>query len=191
MEARGSNTDLVKELKQWCCGEGMDETHSLMVLVPAGVEISQIEQTMETIKALGRVRVRGRMFNQRHNLLSVLCECKEAVDSHRVPSEVLPEGETKAWSLVMASGEAEVGNESQGASEPSGIVASDGSAESIIRAVGDLLVKIEKPSGEGSGYRRLRLFSGTLPIPAGEEALDHWLEHARLMVEEVTAKEKR
>ncbi|KAI3373196.1 hypothetical protein L3Q82_006512 [Scortum barcoo] len=65
--------------------------------------------------------------------------------------------------------------------------------ESIIRAVGDLLTKMEKPSGESSSYRRLQLFSGTLPTPAGEEALEHWLEHARLMVEEsdYSAKEKR
>lgn len=41
------------------------------------------------------------------------------------------------------------------------------SAESIIRAVGDLLAKIEKPSGENSSYWRLRLFSGTLLTPAG------------------------
>lgn len=193
METRASNADLVKELKQWCRGEGIDETHSLMLLVPEGVEVSKIEQTMGTIKVLGRVRVRGRIFNPKHNLLSVLCECKEAVDPHRVPSEVLPEGESKAWSLVMVSEEAEVVGESQEASEASGNAAADGSAESIIRAVGDLLAKMEKPSGEGSGYRRLRLFSGTLPTPAGEEALDHWLEHARLMVDEsdCSAKEKR
>lgn len=28
------------------------------------------------------------------------------------------------------------------------------------------------------------MFSGILPIPAGEESLDHWLEQARLMFEE-------
>ncbi|KAJ8375794.1 hypothetical protein SKAU_G00063740 [Synaphobranchus kaupii] len=71
--------------------------------------------------------------------------------------------------------------------------ASSGSAESIIRAVGDMLSKIEKPSGESSSYRRLRMFSGTLPTPAGEEVMEHWLEQARLMVEEsdCSAKEKR
>ncbi|KAK0137369.1 Paraneoplastic antigen Ma1 [Merluccius polli] len=37
------------------------------------------------------------------------------------------------------------------------------------------------------------MFSGTLPTPAGEEALEHWLEQARLMVEEsdCSIKEKR
>lgn len=59
MDTRISDSGLVSELKQWCRGEGLDETHSLMVLVPEGVEVAQIEATMETIKALGRVRVRG------------------------------------------------------------------------------------------------------------------------------------
>ena len=62
--------------------------------------------------------------------------------------------------------------------------ASNSSAESIILAVGDVLSKIGKPSGETSSYRRLRMFSGTLPTPVGEEALEHWLEKAHLMVEE-------
>ncbi|KAI3374517.1 hypothetical protein L3Q82_021004 [Scortum barcoo] len=159
-----------------------------------GFEIAQIEATMETIKALGRVRVRGRNFSQKLNLLTVLCECREKVDSRKVPSEVLPEGKTETWNLVMVSEEADVVEEPQ--CSPEGRVAGatvGGSPESIIRAVGDLLTKMEKPSGESSSYRRLRLFSGALPTPAGEEALEHWLEHARLMVEEsdCSAKEKR
>ncbi|KAK7889282.1 hypothetical protein WMY93_024842 [Mugilogobius chulae] len=55
--------------------------------------------------------------------------------------------------------------------------------ESILLAVGDLLEKTRKPQAEG-GYRRLRLFSGTLPVPPSEEPFDHWLEQAWLMVEE-------
>ncbi|KAL0196751.1 hypothetical protein M9458_005291, partial [Cirrhinus mrigala] len=67
------------------------------------------------------------------------------------------------------------------------------SPEAIIRAVGDLLAKIEKPASEGSSYRRLRIFSGAIPPPPGEESLEHWLEQAYLMVEEsdCSSKEKR
>lgn len=51
-------------------------------------------------------------------------------------------------------------------------------------AVGDLLGKTMKPTNENNAFRRLRMFSGNLPTPAGEESLDHWLEQARLMIEE-------
>ncbi|XP_060754294.1 titin-like [Neoarius graeffei] len=41
--------------------------------------------------------------------------------------------------------------------------------EAILRAVGDLFDKSAKPSAEGGGYCCLRIFSGTVPTPAGEE----------------------
>lgn len=117
-----------------------------MVLFPDGVEIAQIEATMETIKALGRVRVRGRNFNQRLNLLTVLCECREVVDSSRVPPAVMPDGETEVWNLVMVSEDAEVVEEPKGSfAEGDGNATLGGSPESIIRAVGELLARMEKP----------------------------------------------
>lgn len=190
METTSRYTDLVNELKEWCRGEGLEETHSLVVLVPEGIEIAQIEETMETIKALGRVRVRGRIYSQKHGRLAVLCECKEEVDASKIPTEVLPVGGTEGWKIVTATSSTGLGSSVASPTEnpPSG-----SSTESVIRVVGDLLAKMEKPSGENSSYRRLRLFSGTLPTPAGEEAFEHWLEHARLMVEEsdCSAKEKR
>uniref|UniRef100_A0AAQ4P6T0 ribonuclease H n=1 Tax=Gasterosteus aculeatus aculeatus TaxID=481459 RepID=A0AAQ4P6T0_GASAC len=127
------------------------------------------------------------------NRLKVLCECRGKVDLTTVPLELLPEGTTENWRIIIAA-ESPVENVS-----PSPLKRlledqpADGSAESIIRAVGDLLAKMEKPSGENSSYRRLRVFSGTVPTPSGEESLEHWLEHAHLMVEEseCSAKEKR
>ncbi len=56
--------------------------------------------------------------------------------------------------------------------------------ESIIRAVGDLLAKTTKISSDSGFFRRLRTFSGITPIPAGEDNLENWMEHAMLMVEE-------
>ncbi|KAM9440473.1 paraneoplastic antigen Ma1 homolog [Clarias gariepinus] len=67
------------------------------------------------------------------------------------------------------------------------------SPESIIRAMGEIFEKTVKSPAESSGYRRLRVFSGVSPTPAGEEQFEHWLGQARLMVEESdsSAKEKR
>lgn len=55
-----------EELRVWCRGETLNEDHALMVIVPEDLDIALVEETMQTIKCLGRVRVRGRMF--RHNL---------------------------------------------------------------------------------------------------------------------------
>lgn len=190
MEAKCSTAELVQELKDWCRREELDDAHSLMVLIPEDVANAQIEEALGTIKALGRVRVRGRTVSLKLDSHRVLCECKETVDPTKVPPELLPEGKMKKWMIVIA-------YESPTPSSPLKSLLEEppesGSAESIIRAVGDLLTKMGTPSGDNSSYRRLRVFSGTLPTPVGEESLEHWLEHARLMVEEseCSPKEKR
>uniref|UniRef100_A0A8C4S342 Paraneoplastic antigen Ma-like N-terminal domain-containing protein n=1 Tax=Erpetoichthys calabaricus TaxID=27687 RepID=A0A8C4S342_ERPCA len=75
-------TELVSELKKWCRGEGLSEAHGLLVIVPEDVEIAHIEEILGTIKCLGRVRVRGRIFNMELNSLMVLCECKNEKGDH-------------------------------------------------------------------------------------------------------------
>ncbi|XP_051788195.1 paraneoplastic antigen Ma1 homolog [Erpetoichthys calabaricus] len=201
-------TELVSELKKWCRGEGLSEAHGLLVIVPEDVEIAHIEEILGTIKCLGRVRVRGRIFNMELNSLMVLCECKNALTAESVPPEVhLPEGR-EAWSLVIMD-RAPAADENfhtklkllmqaEGKTMEDikallpGAQKSTSSADSVIQAFGDLLEKTNRPSTEG-GYRHLRIFSGTQPVPAGEEQFDHWLEQAWLMVEEsqYTVKEKK
>ncbi|GAA6112134.1 paraneoplastic antigen Ma1 homolog, partial [Tachysurus ichikawai] len=56
--------------------------------------------------------------------------------------------------------------------------------ESIIRAVGEILEKAVKPQNDSNAYRRLRTFSGTVPTPAGEETMEHWIEQSRIMITE-------
>ncbi len=197
-------TELESELKSWCRGEGLDETHALMTIVPEEVEISEVEETLETIKSLGRVRVRGRNFSARLNRRMVLCESKEIVDKESVPPEVvLIDGKT--WPIIVI-GKAQAAAEEFN-SKLKGLLQAEGktmadlkslfpstlppisSTESILAAVGDLLDKATKPA-DGGSYGRLRMFSGALPTPPGEEPFDHWLEQAWLMVEETECSDR-
>lgn len=196
-----------EELRGWCKGESMREDHALMVVTPEYLEITQIEETMQTIKCLGRVRVRGRMF--RDNLKCFLVLSKECIDPNLVPPEVLPGFGAEPWKIVIVSGEdtssedfaKKVHNllQSKGRTAEdlqamfSSTVSENSSPDAIILAVGDLLEKTGKTLSETVGYRRLRMFSGTIPTPAGEEQFEHWMEQAWLMVEESdgTAKEKK
>ena len=93
--------ELVSELKRWCRGEGLDETHLLMTIVPEDVEISEVEETLGTIKSLGRVRVRGRNFSARLNRRMVLCECTETVNEASVPPEVVAIDGGEAWPVII------------------------------------------------------------------------------------------
>ncbi|KAK0148989.1 Paraneoplastic antigen Ma1 [Merluccius polli] len=194
MDIQSVQAELVTELREWCEGEFLDEETALFALAPRGHEVAEIEETLGTVKAFGRVRVRGRKFNTKLNRLSVLCETREKLDPTKIPPDVKHPTTEDSWPVIIVGERTALGDAVKTPLKSLlDASASNDSAESIIRAVGDLLSKIEKPSGENSSYRRLRMFSGTLPTPAGEEALEHWLEQARLMVEEsdCSIKEKR
>ncbi|KAM9385794.1 paraneoplastic antigen Ma1 homolog [Pholidichthys leucotaenia] len=144
-----------------------------------------MEDTLETVKALGRVRVRGGMYNNRLDQLNVLYECRAKIDPTKIPSEIKHPATDISWPIIIA-----VKCSTPAGDAPSSLrvlldaAASNSSAESIIQTVVNVLSKMEKPSGENSSYRRLWVFSGILPTPTDEEALQQWLEQAYLMVEE-------
>ncbi|XP_030588496.1 paraneoplastic antigen Ma1 homolog [Archocentrus centrarchus] len=185
-------------LQNWCKGEGVDLNHSIVVKrVPIDTTVEHIEETVGAIKALGRVKVKGRMFDPDSHSLMVLCECSERVNTKTIPLDV-PAGEGgELWTLHGPSeGEETPASAPRTTTEPEpelSDLAGGNSAESNIRAVGDLLAKTMRPTSESSVFRRLRIYSGITPAPAGEEHLDAWLEQARLMVEECdcSVREKR
>lgn len=205
--SRPSQLDLVN----WCRGEGVDVTHALLIYgVPEHITVDVIEETAETIKALGKGRVRGKMFHSQHQSLMVLCECREAIDPTTIPPAVMPIMGGSVWNtvhgivdqnndsagdfteklLTLLQQEGKTMDDIQRLCGPS--IAANSSPESIIRTVGDVWGRTNKPP-ESNAYRRLRTFSGITPTPTGEECLDSWLEQAKFLVEEseCSVKEKR
>ncbi|XP_041125809.1 paraneoplastic antigen Ma1 homolog [Polyodon spathula] len=204
------------QLINWCRGEEVDSAHAvLMIGIPEGTDIAFIEETMHTIKVFGRVRVRGKTFNALTKSLMVLCECSRIEDPDQVPNEVLPHGDLVAWMLVVADGatidpgegvptssfqekltkllqeEGKTLHEAQALYPAEALQTM--SPEAIIRAVGDILEKMAKSHNENNAYQRLRIFSGSIPTPSGEESFDSWMDQACLMVQECdcSSREKR
>ncbi len=199
-------------LGNWCKEEGLELSHTIVVkLVPTDATVEKIEATLTNIKALGRVKVRGRMFNPQAQSLIVLCECSEGVNIKNIPLDVPPIGGGEPWTLHGPTEEeatmSDEGANLQPSTEDDSIPTEEtteteilppdsapgNSDESIIRAVGDLSVKTMRPTQESNVFRRLWVYSGITPTPAGEENLDTWMEQARLMVDECdcSAREKR
>lgn len=74
------------QLQNWCKGEGINPSHAILVKdVPEDTAIDFLEETLQSIKALGRVKVRGRMYDPQCQALSVLCECREKVNTKAIP----------------------------------------------------------------------------------------------------------
>lgn len=197
----GTQAELVSELKGWCRGETLDEAHVVMIITQEDVSTDTIEETMQSVKCLGHVRVRGRIFNLQHNKYHVLCECKEEVKGDMVPPEVFPTQGGGPWPVITTDPRALASGRSPAEAQPvenlsTLFPAEDAAAkstEAILRAVSDLLDKTSRSSSEHGSYRRLRVFSAISPTLPGEEQFDHWLGQARLMVEECycSLKEKR
>uniref|UniRef100_A0A3Q2NVB2 Peptidase A2 domain-containing protein n=1 Tax=Fundulus heteroclitus TaxID=8078 RepID=A0A3Q2NVB2_FUNHE len=145
-------------LENWCTGEGLDASHALVMKhVPVETTVKHIEETLMTIKVLGRVRVRGCMFNPQLQSLVVLCECSERVNTKTIPLDVPPIEGGELWTLHGPAYEEKVNPEkrqtdplsqdgstsTEEASAPDRLSSEampGNSAESIIRAVGDLNV---------------------------------------------------
>lgn len=167
--------------------------------VPPETEVGFIEETLQTVKALGRVKVRGRMYDPQSQSLTVLCECREKVNTKAIPLDVVPEGFAMTWRIFGPS-EREEEPQAQAAGDGHNVPLPDSSffspfqastPEAIIRAVGDVLQMTSKHThGDNNLFRRLRTFSGVMPTPPGEEQLENWVEQARLMIEEYDRPER-
>lgn len=124
---------------------------------------------MPTFKALGRVRVRGKMFDTQTKTLTVLCGCKEEVDPSRVPPELLSPREGERWTVVVAQPQQDNFSEKlaqflQGEGKTMEDIAtantggSEWNPESIIRAVGEVL--------KAQPWKSSRRFEGLTLMPA-------------------------
>ncbi|KAK0134676.1 Paraneoplastic antigen Ma1 [Merluccius polli] len=139
----------------------------------------------------------------------ILCECQNPVDPQTAPPEIYPLGGGTPWKMTLLTSvtappddftlklqnllqsEGKSLNDLQPLLGQSTPTQSD--PTSIIRAVGELLEKTMRPPQENNAFRRLRVFSGVMPTPAGEETLESWLEQAQLMLDECdcSVKEKK
>ncbi|XP_038135153.1 uncharacterized protein LOC119779547 [Cyprinodon tularosa] len=194
-------------LLNWCQGEGVDPTHALIVKsVPKDALNEAIEGHLNAIKCLGRVKVKGRMFDPETRGLVVLCACSQTVNIDAIPPEVRPEEgdpwqlsiplDSSAQSVVPPDTPIAMSTDSDAgvAGTPDTSSPSDPHFTALLKTVGDILEKVPRPiAPENTAFRRLRPFSGTAPTPNGEENLDTWLMQARLMVDECecSASEKR
>uniref|UniRef100_A0A3B5R2A4 Paraneoplastic antigen Ma1 homolog n=1 Tax=Xiphophorus maculatus TaxID=8083 RepID=A0A3B5R2A4_XIPMA len=198
------------ELQTWCSESNVNPAYAVVVSgVPMDTSIADVEELLETVKAFGRVRVRAQKSVPQLKTDILLCECRNPVDPSKAPPEIFPHTGELPWKLTLLTEPAEEPDEfaiklkrlleSEGKTladiEPLLSQESNLKQEhpsSIIRAVGELLEKVRPPQ-ENNAFRRLRVFSGVTPTPAGEETLENWLEQAQLMLDECdcSAKEKR
>lgn len=200
-------SQIAPELSSWCSKAGIDPNRAFVLHdVPSDFDLSDIEETAQSVKAFGRVKVRDRLRDTQTGNNLVLCECRQATQPDRIPPHVQPLNGGPVWKISLLTESVRsvddfsaklkklMVEEGKTIDDVSALLSTEtpqeNSPESIIRAVGDLLAKTMRPTGENTASRRLRIFSGHSPTPAGEESLDSWVEQARLMIEECDCSER-
>ncbi|XP_051741436.1 modulator of apoptosis 1-like [Ctenopharyngodon idella] len=176
-------------LRGWCKGEEFDLAHAILIAgVAEDVNISQIEELIQTVHCWGRVRVRGRTYSVEAGGLLVLCECKEEIKPQTVPPEVQSDDGTTVWHIVVVdprpdSSDASddfVGKlhsflqaEGKTVADLQDYVATSapakGTEEFFIHAMAEVMKQSNRSMAESHSYHRLGVFSGITPTPMGEE----------------------
>ncbi len=210
--AHSPTPQLLAELLKWCEEVGVDPANVLILSdVPTETVIADIKESLEGVKVLGRVRYKSRRLVSQLQCDMILCECQNPVDPKTAPPEIYPINGGTPWKMTLLTrapappedftlkllnllqSEGKSLTDLQPLLEQSTLTPSQSDPTSIIRAVGELLEKTMRPPQENNAFRRLRVFSGVMPTPAGEETLENWLEQAQLMLDECdgTVKEKK
>ncbi|KAL1280956.1 hypothetical protein QQF64_015556 [Cirrhinus molitorella] len=79
--AFASSPLLLAELSKWCKEVEIEEAHAILLIgVPATTEVSCIEDAVQMVKALWRVRVRDLTVGPSPGTLLILCKCREVID---------------------------------------------------------------------------------------------------------------
>ncbi len=80
----------------------VDPSHGLVLSgVLIGIEVEDIEDAVQTVKALGRVRVRAEKYHSKLGSNLVLCESRLPVDPDHTPSEIIRPGGESPWKTIL------------------------------------------------------------------------------------------
>lgn len=198
-------------LEDWCRIMSVDEQKSLMVTgIPVECEEAEIQEVLrDTLKALGRYRLLGKIVRKQENTSAVLLELLGDTDVSEIPREV--QGKGGVWKVVFKTPNQDAeflerlhlflekeGQTVQGMYRALGHEgASPGAApclspELLAQVVGQAVAHAPQPLLP-MRYRKLRLFSGNSVPGPEEDSFEVWLSQAEEIVREwpVSESEKK
>ncbi|XP_063818798.1 paraneoplastic antigen Ma2 homolog [Pseudophryne corroboree] len=191
-----------EDISRWCQEKGVHVNYSLSLVGNLStVKEEEVLKFMEQVYGLSYPCIVDKRKEQNGEVSAMLLSGKDVLDRTLFPGMIILErGSGRKIQIIWPEGqrseeeEATQGDD-QGAGEPITGVNSAGSymirdetnaasrqrtssSEPQVEAVVDKVVShLERWHFEG-GYRRLRIFSGITPVPAGEETYDMWREAA-------------
>lgn len=192
---------------EWSRTESVNFSRAIVLSnVPLDTSDDTIGKVLNTVKAFGRTRIRGRRGDVTGRWLFILVETNIDLDADVIPPEIGIENEAGPWGVKLVSSlvghgpasedaafqlklQALLQQEGKSLDEVKAIIMSQQSPKSdisvdLVDAIGKLVDRCNQVSSDGPGYRKLRLFSGLKPVPPGEEEYEVWMEQAAQMISE-------
>lgn len=189
-------------LEDWCRIVSVDVQKSLMVTgIPVDCDEAEIQATLqETLRALGRHRLLGKIFQKQENANAILLELMEDFDVSVIPGEV--QGKGGVWKVIFKTPNQDteflerlnvfLEKEGQTVSSMFRALGHNGvspatvpciSPELLAHLVGEAMAHAPQPMLP-MRYRKLRVFSGSATPAPEEEPFEVWLEQATEIVKE-------
>eukprot|EP00079_Xenopus_tropicalis_P014694 XP_004911514.2 PREDICTED: paraneoplastic antigen Ma2-like [Xenopus tropicalis] len=172
---------------EWCQTLNINTDHCLALLLPKeDFTTRQIYQLMDEVIPQGRCFIRGMKKDDATATTSVLLEwdCR-VINLNAPPTVEFGKEGHKARLVFPTEGSPEGGSPTSTANEPP-LAVSTTIGPDFITALGDFVEKCTKGSSpyNGIGYRKLRLFSGSQPVPTGEDDYESWMEQSMQVLDE-------
>uniref|UniRef100_A0A8C6WRF4 Paraneoplastic antigen Ma-like C-terminal domain-containing protein n=1 Tax=Neogobius melanostomus TaxID=47308 RepID=A0A8C6WRF4_9GOBI len=190
--------DLAVQIKAWCDKHHLDPAHAIVLGGVHTVTDDVLLEILGSVKAFGKTKIvdkhRDTTFKTDFVLVQTFCD----VTTQTLPDQVGVPGELGPWPihvLPAASEESEdfqtkllsfLQHEGKSIDDVKGLLNTSpvDVNTALITAISSLVDKCNAAPTDTQSYRKLRMFSGTRPIPNGEEEYDAWAEQTTHMLEE-------
>uniref|UniRef100_A0A8C8RXT5 Uncharacterized protein n=1 Tax=Pelusios castaneus TaxID=367368 RepID=A0A8C8RXT5_9SAUR len=193
-------------LEDLCRGARISVNQAVLVSgFPEDMEPNEIEESLDAMGILGRVKVHTRIYSREMKSMVALCIHSKQADLDKVPKEVQVSGTT--WTILgpeQSSASAPLSLEVDSLAQKLQTLMADEkrTREELILALGgtptpsaagpaewakelgNALKDVLRPMCENAPYKRLRSFSGVTPVPSGEDDYETWRDFAVPLVHE-------
>lgn len=187
----------------WCDDKVISVQHSIVLSeIPLDTSEADIYRALDTVKGIGKTKLRDRRHDDTGNKEFVLVECSVQLSKIAIPPQVGILDEIGPWPVQVVSEtphsppnqsddfnaklltflqqEGKSLADVQTVASPSPTLSTD-----LVGAINALVQKCHiAPAAEAQGVRKLRTFSGVIPTPSGEDEYDTWAEQTSHILEE-------
>ncbi|XP_068111746.1 paraneoplastic antigen Ma1 homolog [Hyperolius riggenbachi] len=168
---------------RWCENHQAAVGHCLVLELPGSDWTdAQIREVAEKLPISGRGFLLDSTTDSSGPTQFALLEWKTHVPHDKMPTTLTTPG-GQLVQVTIPKGAAEVMGP---LSEPANDQGKNSIGPEVLKALGNLLTKCKSPDNLQAswGYRKLRLFSGKVPTPPGEEDFEAWMDQATQVLEE-------